>query len=113
MENRKTCPYCGSVLGPGEACGCPGSRAEADSTAAKEKAIAEGVAAEVRITLEKLPGEAGYRRNIEASGPMAVYNGLGVLIRDAAKMLEQPLDHVVAVLATVLLAPAINRKQEE
>ena len=112
MEEKKTCPHCHSVLEEGEACGCPGAKAELEAAAAKEEAIQKGVAAEVRIVLEKLPGEATYRRSMEASNTIAIYNGLGVLIRDAAKMMDQPLDHVVAVLATVLLGPEAIRQTE-
>lgn len=81
-------------------------------TEQEEAAFQNGVAAEVRIRLEKLPGQAEYRRSIEASSVPAAYNGLAVLVRDMAEMMDQPLDHVVAVLATVLLAPAAQRQTE-
>lgn len=58
---------------------------------------------QVRIYLEKKAGEAGYRKEVEASSITAAYNALAVLIRDLAEATEQPLDHVVSVLATILL----------
>lgn len=76
-----------------------------DPVAAEQNALA----AECRILIEKLSGQAEYRRSIEARSVPDAYNGLAVLLRDMAEMMEQPLDHVVAVLATVTLAPYINR----
>lgn len=85
---------------------------ERSLTSEQEAAVQRGVAAEVRIHLEKLPGQADYHRSIEASSVPAAYNGVAVLIRDMAEMMEQPLEHVVAVLATVLLAPAARQGRE-
>lgn len=77
--------------------------------AAKQFALA----AECRIYLEKLPGQEEYRRSIEARSVADAYNGVAVLLRDMAQMMEQPLDHVVAVLATVLLAPHALQEGEQ
>lgn len=77
-----------------------------DPVAAEQNALA----AECRILIEKLPGQAEYHRSIEARSVPDAYNGLAVLLRDMAEMMEQPLDHVVAVLATVTLTPYINRE---
>lgn len=60
---------------------------------------------QVRLAIEKLKGEDGYRRCLQASTVTDGYHGVAVLIRDMAEATEQPVDHVLAVLATILLAP--------
>lgn len=70
------------------------------------------MAAECRIFLEKLPGQEEYRRSIEARSVTDAYNGIAVLLRDMAETMEQSLDHVVAVLATILLTPYVLQEGE-
>lgn len=103
MSKFKVCRHCRSVLKEGEICGCPGSRRERE----RREAIARDRAGdEVHIRLDKLPGRDSYKREITASSTTAAINGLAVLIKGAAELMEQPVDKVFAVLATVLFAPA-------
>ncbi len=60
---------------------------------------------QVRLGIEKKKDEPGYRRWMECDNTIDAYNAVAVLIRDMAEAMDQPLDHVVAVIATVLLAP--------
>lgn len=79
---------------------------------AEEKAMEAALAAEVTITLEKKAGSEVFRRNIQATSASAAVNGVAVLIREVAALLDMPVVKVLAVLATVLTAPAILEERK-
>lgn len=80
---------------------------------AEEKAMEAALAAEVTITLEKKSGSETFRRNIQASSASAAMNGLAVLIREVAVLLDMSVVEVLAVLTTVLTAPALPEEPKE
>lgn len=79
----------------------------------EEKAMEAALAAEVTITLEKRAGSETFHRSIRASSASAAMNALAVLVREYAVMLDMTAAEVLAVLATVLAAPTIQREREE
>lgn len=101
MDEMNRCHHCGSLLKNGEGCGCPGAVRDAK----KLEMFRERIADEVHIRLDKLPGKEDYQRDIRASGTAAVINGLAILMMETAYMIQQPLDKVYAVVATVLFTP--------
>lgn len=72
----------------------------------RQAAIQEGLAAEVKILLEKKAGESNFHRTLEASSASVALNGIAILIAELSMLLQRPVDSVLAMLATVLLAPA-------
>ena len=72
----------------------------------KQAAIQAGVNAEVKILLEKKAGESVFHRTLEASDASAALNGIAILIAEFSMLVHRPVDSVLAMLATVLLAPA-------
>ena len=58
---------------------------------------------EVRIILEKLRGCGDFQCAIQANSTTAAINGIAQLIVKLAENTEQPVERIVAVLATVLL----------
>lgn len=60
---------------------------------------------EVRIILEKFKGNESFSAVIQASSAPAAINGIAQLIVKLADNIQRPVEQVVAVLATVLLAP--------
>jgi len=79
----------------------------------EDAARAEALAAEVTITLEKKAGSETFHRDIKASSASAAMNALAVLVRQYAVMLNMTEAEVLAVLATVLTAPALRKRQEQ
>lgn len=79
-----------------------------------EKAALEAaLAAEVTITLEKKAGSETFHRNIQASSAAAAVNALAVLSREVAAILDMRVEEVLAVVATVLAAPAFQEERGE
>ena len=72
----------------------------------KQAAIQAGVNAEVKILLEKKAGETVFHRSLEASDASAALNGIAILIAEFSMLVQRPVDSVLGMLATVLLAPA-------
>ena len=72
----------------------------------KQVAIQAGVNAEVKILLEKKAGETVFHRSLEASDASAALNGIAILIAEFSMLVQRPVDSVLGMLATVLLAPA-------
>lgn len=70
------------------------------------EAFQKGIQDEVRIVLEKAAGVAVFKRSIEASSAAAALNGIAVLVVEYAKQIEVPVESVLSILTTVLLAPA-------
>lgn len=94
----------------------PCTSAEAKYAAVKTaqmKAMEAAMAAEVTITLEKKAGSETFHRNIQASSASAAMNGLAVLIREYAVIMDMSVVEVLAVLATVLTAPALPEEPKE
>lgn len=79
----------------------------------EEAAVAAALAAEVTITLEKKAGSETFRRSIQASSGGAAVNALAVLIRETAMILDMRVEEVLAVLATVMAAPAFLAEEEK
>ena len=79
----------------------------------EEAALEEALAAEVTITLEKKAGSETFRRNIQASSAAAAVNALAVLSREVAAILDMRVAEVLAVVATVLAAPAFPEERGE
>lgn len=80
---------------------------------AEAEALETALAAEVTITLEKKAGSDTFRRNIRASSASAAVSALAVLVREYAVMMDMTAAEVLAVLATVLTAPALQAEQKE
>lgn len=100
MMDVKTCPHCGSPVSIGGECGCPGAARERK----KLEDIRERIGDECHIRLDKTAGREDFQRDIRANCTSAVINGLAVLVMETANLIEQPLDRVYAVLATVLFS---------
>ena len=66
----------------------------------------ERISDEVRIILEKQAGQESFQASIQASSAAAAINGIAQLVVKLAGNLQWPVEKLVAVLATVLLAPA-------
>jgi len=79
----------------------------------RDAAIEAALTAEVSITLEKKAGSETFCRDIKASSSAAAMNGLAVLVREYAVLLDMTVAEVLAVLATVLTVPAIREGQEQ
>ena len=79
----------------------------------EEKAMEAALAAEVTITLEKRAGSETFHRSIHASSASAAMNALAVLIRETAMILDMRVEEVLAVLATVMAAPAFLAEEEK
>lgn len=79
----------------------------------EEAALEAALAAEVTITLEKKAGSETFHRHIQASSAAAAVNALAVLSREVAAILDMRVEEVLAVVATVLAAPAFPEEQEE
>lgn len=110
MSEVKVCKHCNSVLEGDMNCGCPGSIREQEQ---KDAAVRERLMDQVHILLDKKPGRTRYSREIAASCTEALINGLAVLIVESAEVLDQPVERVFAVLATVLFAPSAAEQAEE
>ena len=113
MAKYKVCEKCGAALDHGESCDC--NREENEDKGTEDKptrgAIREAVEAEVVIALEKQRGSGTFRRKIEASSASAALNGLAVLIKEYAKLVGINGVEVLALLATVMTVPAIQREE--
>lgn len=79
----------------------------------EEAALEAALAAEVTITLEKKEGSETFHRNIQASSAAAAVNALAVLSREVAAILDMRVEEVLAVVATVLAAPAFQEERGE
>lgn len=66
----------------------------------------ERISDEVRIILEKAAGQESFQASIQASSAAAAINGIAQLVVKLAGNIQWPVEKLVAVLATVLLAPA-------
>lgn len=108
MEYVKVCRHCGSALGKEEDCGCPGAVRERE---AREEVIRQRNMDEVHIRLDKIPGDESYHREFTASSNVAALNAMALLILETARMTGQSVEHVFAVLATVLFAPDGDEKE--
>lgn len=73
----------------------------------------ERISDEVRIILEKLAGQESFQVSIQASSAAAAINGIAQLMVKLAGNLQWPVEKLVAVLATVLLAPAEETEGED
>lgn len=113
MAKYKACEKCGAALDYGEICDCGRKEGEEKGTEDKpaQDAIHEAVEAEVVITLEKQRGSGTFRRKIVASSASAALNGLAVLIKEYAKLVGINGVEVLALLATVMTVPAIQREE--
>ena len=113
MAKYKVCEKCGAALDHGEICDCDRKEDEGKDTEDKpaQDAIHEAVEAEVVITLEKQRGSGTFRRKIVASSASAALNGLAVLIKEYAKLVGINGVEVLALLATVMTVPAIQREE--
>lgn len=89
---------------------CPGSVREQEQ---KEEAVRARLMDQVHILLDKKSGHERYSREIAASCTEALINGVAVLIVETAEVLNQPVERVFAVLATVLFAPSAAEQAEE
>lgn len=76
--------------------------------AVTKAAIQEGIEAEVKIVLEKKPGENTFKRHIEASDAIAALNGLAILIAEYAKIVGLDVTRVLSLLDACLTAPALQ-----
>lgn len=113
MGKFRECPNCGAHLDPGEICECQkGAPAgETVKTEAEKRAMQEGMDAEVTIYLEKKAGSDKFKRTITASSAPAAVNGLAVLIREFAALMGITVVEILALLATVLTVPTIQKNQ--
>lgn len=68
---------------------------------------------EVLIHLEKRPGSEQCRREIRASSPRAVVNGLALLVRWTAKLLEMREAEVLALVTVELVGDGGSRELDK
>ena len=80
--------------------------------AATQAAIQEGVKAEVKITLEKKPGETTFKSHIEASDARAALNGIAILIVKYAEIVGLEVPKMLSLLAVSLLGPVREMEDE-
>lgn len=73
--------------------------------AAAEAARRERAGAQVRITLEKRPGETAFTRRIEAGSARAALDGLAVLVAEYAGITGLEAVQVLGLLAVCLTGP--------
>ncbi|MCI5929332.1 MAG: hypothetical protein MRZ73_12505 [Pseudoflavonifractor capillosus] len=112
MAKYKTCEKCGAALDHGEICDCGREEKQGVAYKANQAAIHEALEAEVVITLEKKRGSETFRRKIEASSAPAALNGLAVLLREYAKLVGLNEIEVLALLATVMTVPGMEKEKE-
>ncbi len=79
--------------------------------AAEEAVEQEGIEDEVRIVLEKKPGETIFQRKIDASSAKAAIMGLGILITDFSKAVGLEVTRTLAILTVSLTAPALEQNR--
>ena len=66
----------------------------------------------VSINLGKRPGDTEAKCLVQATDAAAAVQGMALLMEEMAEQLGQPVQHVLCVVATVLLAPKENTEQE-
>lgn len=71
------------------------------------------VDAGVSINLGKRPGDTEAKCLVQFTDDVAAAQGMALLMEEMAEQLGQPVQHVLCVVATVLLAPKENTEQEE
>lgn len=70
------------------------------------------VDAGVSINLGKRPGDEEAKCLVQATDAAAAVQGMALLLEEMAEQLGQPVQHVLCVVTTVLLAPKENGEQE-
>ena len=66
----------------------------------------------VSINLGKRPGDKDAKCLVQATDAAAAVQGMALLMEEMAEQLGQPVQHVLCVVATVLLAHKENAEQE-
>lgn len=103
MSKFRVCEKCGANLDPGEVCDC-----EKEKEKENERAMQEAIQEEVTFHLEKKAGSERFHRQIQYSSGSAAVNGVAVLIRELASMMNVSTVKILSILAVVLTAQTIQ-----
>ena len=105
MARYKTCERCGCNLDFGEVCDCSAEKSDREPLELAREDI-------VTITLEKWYGAETFKVNVDASSKEAALNGLKLLVYEYASISGDPPLNVVAMLASLIAAPALSQNAE-